>query len=78
MWNADKEIGKSLATWQKFAGSAISLRIHDKKRAQVWDGQGDIPLAHGSFDNDVDVVAKTLERIRGKALLAKVENLRGF
>ena len=78
MWNVDKEVGKSLSTWQKFAASEISLRIHDKKRAQVWDGQGDIPLAHGSFDNDVDVVAKTLERIRGKALLAKVENLRGF
>ena len=77
-WNDDEEINDDLAAWAKFAGTAIEPRIHDKKRAKVSDGQGFIPLAHGSFDNDIDVVTKTLERIRGKALLAKVENLHDF
>jgi len=53
--------------------------VHDKDRAQVHDGQRVIPLAHGSFDNDVEVMTETLTRIRGGvALDAEVENLRGF
>jgi hypothetical protein len=37
-----------------------------------------IKAAHGSFDNDVLVVTRTLERIRGGALDVDVENLHGF
>ena len=34
---------------------------------------------HGSFDNDVDVVTRTLVRIRGgKKLLLPVDDLRGY
>jgi hypothetical protein len=50
---------------------------HGKERAEVPTGQGSIPLAHGSFDNDVDVVTKTLERIRGSKLDIPIETLRG-
>jgi hypothetical protein len=34
--------------------------------------------AHGSFDNDVAVVTRTLERITGGALSTPVDELRGF
>lgn len=37
-----------------------------------------IDAAHGSFDNDVDVISTTLGRIRGDHLLLPVDDLRGF
>ena len=38
-----------------------------------------IPLAHGSFDNDIDVMTATLECVLGKKPLpTKVEILHGF
>ena len=53
--------------------------LQDKDWSQVYDGQGVISLAHGSFDHDVEVITETLTRIRGGvALDAEVENLRGF
>lgn len=67
-----------VAGWQAFMGGMGTVRIHSRDRAKVFDGQEYIPLAHGSFDNDVVVVAATLERIRGSALAAPVENLHGF
>ncbi len=69
---------KGVKEWKKFAKGKANLQIHDKTRASVPDGQGEIPLAHGSFDNDVDVMTKTLERVRGAELRAKIESLRGF
>ncbi len=50
----------------------------DEPVTHVWDGQSRIPLAHGSFDNDVAVVTRTLQRIRGSQLRFPVENLHGF
>ena len=50
----------------------------DEPVTHVWDGQSRIPLAHGSFDNDIAVVTKTLHRIRGSRLRFPVENLHGF
>jgi hypothetical protein len=53
----------------------MTLRLHGKKREYVSTGAGQIRLAHGSFDNDLEVVSDMLRRIRGRQLLAKVENL---
>jgi hypothetical protein len=79
MWNESPQIQQALKAWQTFATRSLSGRVHDQDRSQVYDGQGVIPLAHGSFDNDVEVITETLTRIRGGvALDAKVENLRGF
>jgi hypothetical protein len=64
--------------WRKFAGSTIEPTVHTRQREMVWDGREHIPLAHGSFDNDVEVVTRTLERIRGAKLKAAVESLHGF
>jgi len=64
--------------WRRFIEGKSHVRVHDKRRASISDGRGSIPLAHGSFDNDVDVMAKTLERVRGARLRTKIESLRGF
>lgn len=76
MWNA--KTVSDVTQWRKFVGQTANVTVHDKRRKMVSNGQELIPLAHGSFDNDVQVVTKTLERIRGGKLLAKVESLRGF
>ncbi|MGA7982758.1 MAG: hypothetical protein WCA32_21365 [Chromatiaceae bacterium] len=52
------------------------LQVHNNKR--VSDGVEQIPLAHGSFDNDHGVMTATLERILGAPLAAPIENLHGF
>lgn len=75
-WNDRK--ARDVKEWRAFMGGMKTVRVHTSDRAKVFDGQEYISLAHGSFDNDVEVVASTLERIRGKALAVKVENLHGF
>jgi len=75
-WNGAKK--KDVARWRDVMKGTNNCFIHDKREAKVFDGQEYIPLAHGSFDNDVKVVAATLTRIRGAALAVAVENLHGF
>ncbi|MGB9129015.1 MAG: hypothetical protein WCB97_05145 [Thiobacillus sp.] len=53
----------------------LSGQGHGKRREYVSTGAGRIKLAHGPFDNDVEVVADMLQRMRGAPLAAKVENL---
>ncbi len=65
-----------VAAWRKVWGNGP--KPHETTEPQVDDGQGLIPSAHGSFDNDVAVVTNSIERIRGGALAFTVENLRGF
>ena len=78
MWNRSEL--DAVEQWQRFAErQAGELRVHGKERARVAEGPGSfIPLAHGSFDNDLEVVSATLERIRGAALEVPVTNLEGF
>jgi hypothetical protein len=64
--------------WRDFMGGMATVTVHTKDRSKVFDGKEYIPLAHGSFDNDVKVVCATLERILGSGLVAKVECLHGF
>ena len=67
-----------IRAWRKLAKQyGVAVRLHDKSRARVFNGVHDFDLAHGSFDNDLDVVTKTIRRLRGgKALSAKIENLK--
>ena len=67
---------RDVAAWRKLWGNAPLPKPHDDTR--VDDGQGPIPIAHGSFDSDVAVVSHSIELIRGSPLAFKVENLRGF
>jgi len=73
-WSNEPGIQEALANWSNMA-KGMSLRLHGKRREYVSTGSGQIRLAHGSFDNDIEVVADTLARIRGAKLIAKVENL---
>ena len=76
MWN--RAYLNQIKAWRDYATEIKSLQVHGKDRAKIWDGQELIPLAHGSFDNDIDVITSTLSRITGGKLQTKVENLHGF
>jgi hypothetical protein len=65
-----------VAAWRKVWADGPTPREHDETRLD--DGRGPIPIAHGSFDNDVAVVGHSIEFIRGAPLAFPVENLRGF
>lgn len=67
-----------LKAWHNFVGGDIRPKRHGADRANVSDGVEMLPLAHGSFDNDIEVVDQTLRRIRGGRLIAPVTNLHGF
>ena len=77
MWQDSKT--KAVTQWRTY-GPKIALQVHgrSKKEYKVWNGQEYIPLAHGSFDNDISVITATLERIIGGPLKAKIETLAGF
>jgi pimeloyl-ACP methyl ester carboxylesterase len=62
--------------WQAFWGKQHLPIQHEE--THVSDGIGTIPLAHGSFDNDVEVMTRTLERILEKSLSYRIENLKGY
>lgn len=73
-WSNDPETQAALETWAELA-TGMSLRLHGKRREYVSTGASQIRLAHGSFDNDIEVVSAMLQRMRGAPLVAKVENL---
>lgn len=73
-WSGDPGSKDALEKWARLA-KGMGLRLHDRQREYVSTGASRIKLAHGSFDNDVDVVAAMLQRMRGAPLAAKVENL---
>ncbi len=72
-WHTDLQ--KTVKEWQTFWGSRNLPKEHTQP--QVSDGTGKIPLAHGSFDNDVEVMTRTLKRILGKNLPYPIESLKG-
>jgi len=75
MWH--EGTSEDLIKWRKFAAGPVSLDVHSEEHVRVAEKER-IPLAHGSFDNDVTVLARTLGRIRGAALLKPVSSLKGF
>ena len=55
--------------------------IYDKSKSQVKTSLRDdyTKLAHGSFDNDIEVIEQTIKQIKGvNTLKFRVENLKGF
>lgn len=75
VWN--EQCAGDVKSWKKFTGRKVPGRTHIE--THVRDGVEMIPLAHGSFDNNVEVVTDTLVRIRGDvALDVEVTNLHGF
>jgi len=76
LWSPEQRV--HVDKWRKLAPKTGGLTVHDSSRVDVWNGREMIRLAHGSFDNDVEVMTKTLERIRGEALATPIESLAGF
>ncbi len=86
-WDGSSSTGESLKAWRQAAASAglnkadrYTVIKSDKVTTANLDKKSKIETdaAHGSFDNDVDVITQTLERIRGGKLLVGVDDLRGF
>ena len=73
-WSSDPESQKAIQDWAALGGK-MKWQLHGRRREYVSTGSGRIRLAHGSFDNDVEVVSDMLARMRGGPLIAKVENL---
>ena len=84
-WDGSSDTGEALSTWRK-AASAANLKdrkhIVDDDRIEVaLDASGAKvlqPAAHGGFDNDIDVITRTLERITGGKLAVGIDDLRGY
>lgn len=84
-WDGSSDTGESLSVWRQ---SAAAADLHDRTTliqasrisvARAANGQLITQAAaHGGFDNDVEVVTRTLERITGSGLALPVDDLRGF
>ena len=72
-WSDDPAIQRGLKTWQTFWGSVRAPR--EVTEAQISNGVARVASSHGGFDNDVDVITRTIERIAGRPLKHKVEQL---
>jgi glycine/D-amino acid oxidase-like deaminating enzyme len=86
-WDGTSDTGEALAAWRAAAaqaGLAKRTTVLDAERIATAVGADSQPIAtqapaHGSFDNDVDVVTRTLLRIRGgRKLPQPVDDLRGY
>lgn len=69
LWNASAATQADLAQWRAFAAAgAVGLQVHKDKLVRTGTAAGQtIALAHGSFDNDIDVIGATLARVLGVA-----------
>ncbi|MFK8066956.1 MAG: C1 family peptidase [Gammaproteobacteria bacterium] len=89
--NVDQEDGKfnssqfnEIKKWYSFSQNEspeITPLIYNKSQSEVvTSAKGDtIDLAHGSFDNDIDIIEKVIREINeGKPIKYPVENLGGF
>lgn len=83
-WDGSSDTAEALSAWRKAFDDAEGkvLDVVDTPKVRVGtEANGEAAqqkAAHGSFDNDVAVVARTLERITGGALSTPVDELRGF
>ena len=84
-WDGTSDTGESLLAWRT-AAQATKLKGRTSVVGQdhitvAIDALGKpvmAPAAHGSFDNDIAVVSRTLERITGAPLAMPVDDLRGY
>jgi hypothetical protein len=81
-WDGSSATGEALRNWRAAAADAHLAKrtttVDRDKIVMCKQPQITADASHGGFDNDVEVVAKTLERITGGALKTDVDDLRGF
>ena len=84
-WDGSSDTGEALSNWRRAAAaSKLATRTSVLSVPQVTTALGSggqkitIPAAHGSFDNDIDVMTRTLMRITGGALKTPVDDLQDY
>jgi hypothetical protein len=81
-WDGSSATGEVLRNWRAAAAEAgLAKRTTTVERDKIVtcrQPQQTANASHGGFDNDVEVLAKTLERITGGALKTEVDDLRGY
>jgi hypothetical protein len=81
-WDGASSTAATLSNWRQAAAAAgLAKRWETVSHAKVLTSRAPethIAASHGSFDNNIEVFGKTLERITGGPLLNPVDDLRGF
>ncbi len=86
-WDGSPSSAEALTNWRnavEISGLKNRLTIHNEEKFLARRGNGaDMPEktespSHGGFDNNIEVISKTLERITGAALELPVDDLVGF
>ncbi len=86
-WDGSPSSAETLTNWRnavEISKLKDRLTIHNEEKFLTRRGNGaDMPEkterpSHGGFDNNIEVISKTLERITGAALELPVDDLVGF
>ncbi|UVJ46418.1 peptidase C1 [Pseudomonas sp. LS1212] len=82
-WDGSSSTGEALGNWRQAVASAGLVKrkqigIVDASKVITRRPSITIDATHGSFDNNVDVVGRTLERITGAKLAMPMDDLHGF
>jgi hypothetical protein len=84
-WDGSSDTNETLSTWRTAAASAElekrTTRVTSNTITTALDAENkpvQQPAAHGSFDNDINVLTRTLERITGGPLVMPIDDLRGY
>lgn len=75
-WNDDQWTGSpnaDVAAWLKLWPAGALLNRITAPKVRITKAGDQIDAGHGSFDNNIDVLTGTLERIRGDKLVAPME-----
>ncbi|UPG92210.1 peptidoglycan-binding protein [Luteibacter aegosomaticola] len=79
-WDGSSTTGEALGNWRQAAkDSHLSERTELTTTSTVnTSPTTTIPASHGSFDNNIAIVGRTIQRITGAKLTLPVTDLRGF
>jgi len=81
-WDGSSSTAETLGNWRAAAlaaGLAKRWQTLDAPKIRTCaDPETREAASHGSFDNNIDIVARTLQRITGAPLAVPVDDLRGF
>ncbi|MDO9054099.1 MAG: peptidoglycan-binding protein [Gallionella sp.] len=86
-WNGSSSTAEALSNWRnavEISKLKHRLTIHHEDKILTRRGNGSdksdkiVSASHGGFDNNVEIIGKTLERITGAPLALPVDDLVGF
>ena len=86
-WNGSSSTAEALTNWRnavEISKLKQRLTVHHEDKILTRRGNGSdkpdkiVSASHGGFDNNVEIIGKTLERITGAPLALPVDDLVGF